>query len=66
MAQAVLAVVLEGSDTAAGFARRLARTGFEADLLLAGPTSPPRGSWRRAWRRGSRGTTRSRSTFTEA
>lgn len=50
MAQAVLAVVLEGSDTAAGFARRLARTGFEADLLLAGPTSPPPGSWRRAWR----------------
>lgn len=50
MAQGILAVVVGASDTAAGFARRLARTGFEADLLLVGAPGPPPGAWRRAWR----------------
>ncbi|MFQ5381213.1 MAG: electron transfer flavoprotein subunit alpha/FixB family protein, partial [Dehalococcoidia bacterium] len=50
MGQRVLAVALGGEDCAAGFARRLAKSGMQSDLLLAGPHPVPAGSWGTVWR----------------
>ncbi len=50
MAQRVLAVALGGEDCAAGFARRLNRSGAESDLLLAGSHPVPAGRWGTVWR----------------